>query len=181
MKKTLLIVAISIAVLLAGFLTFVATRPADYQVSRSKVIAATPEQLAPLMTDLKLWSTWNPWDELDPGMTKEYTDPSSGVGAYYTWSGNADVGKGKMAITKVEPLQIQYHLTFIEPFASEADIAIIMTPESNGSGTKVEWRMTGKNDFMGKLFGTFMDFDGMIGKDFEKGLDKLATKVAAGS
>lgn len=30
--------------------------------------------------------------------------------------------------------------------------------------------MDGKNDFMGKFMGLFMDMDKMIGNDFEKGL-----------
>lgn len=176
MKKALLIAGVTLGLLVGGFVTYVATRPTDFHVERSRTIAASPEQLRPYFEDFEQWGTWNPWDALDPDMTKEFSDPPRGEGAWYTWNGNDDVGKGKMTITKVTPESVSYHLEFIEPFASEADTTIDF--ESSGDGTEVTWSMDGKNDFMGKLVGVFMDFDAMIGADFEKGLgnlDSLAT------
>jgi hypothetical protein len=37
--------------------------------------------------------------------------------------------------------------------------------------------MTGERDFIGKLFGLFMDMDKMVGPDFEKGLKTLKEQV----
>lgn len=53
---------------------------------------------------------------------------------------------------------------------------MVLTP-SNG-GTDVTWSMTGVNPFMMKVMCLFMNMDRMVGKDFEKGLDKLARAVA---
>lgn len=175
MKKVLLIAGVTLGVFVAGFVTYVATRPAQYHVERSQTIAASPDELRPYFEDLEQWNGWSPWNELDPNMTMEYSDPASGEGAWYTWTGNEDVGKGKMSITSVSPDSVVYHLEFIEPFTSEADTTIAF--EADGEGTKVTWSMDGSNDFMGKLMGVFLDFDAMIGADFEKGLKKLESTV----
>jgi hypothetical protein len=37
--------------------------------------------------------------------------------------------------------------------------------------------MTGQHDFIGKLFSVFMDMDGMVGPDFEKGLKALKERA----
>ena len=44
---------------------------------------------------------------------------------------------------------------------------------------EVTWAMTGSNDFMGKLFGLFLDLDAQVGADFEKGLAQLDAVTAA--
>lgn len=41
-------------------LAVAALRPSHYVVSRSRVIDATPERIAPMLTDLHAWNTWNP-------------------------------------------------------------------------------------------------------------------------
>ncbi len=177
MKKALLIVGVTLALFAAGFVTYVATRPAEYHVERSRTIPASPEQLRPYFEDFQQWGEWNPWDGRDPEMTKEFSDPPHGEGAWYTWSGNEDVGTGKMTITEITPESVTYHLEFFEPFASEADTTITFAPA--GDGTEVTWSMDGENDFMAKMVGVFMDFDAMIGGDFDQGLtnlDELATK-----
>ncbi|TIT89205.1 MAG: polyketide cyclase, partial [Mesorhizobium sp.] len=46
-----------------------------------------------------------------------------------------------------------------------------LTP--SGSGTTVTWAMRGGRPFIAKLMGLFMNFDKLIGKDFEAGLDNL--------
>lgn len=67
-------------------------------------------------------------------------------------------------------------LDFIKPFESPDNLTEF-TFVPKGESTDVTWEMTGKNNFMGKAFGLFMNMDTMLGKDFEKGLSKL--KAAA--
>ncbi|MCI0528643.1 MAG: GyrI-like domain-containing protein, partial [Nitrospira sp.] len=45
--------------------------------------------------------------------------------------------------------------------------------------SNVTWRMWGKNDFISRIFGLFMNMDKAIGKDFEEGLANLQTVVAS--
>jgi hypothetical protein len=47
--------------------------------------------------------------------------------------------------------------------------------DANGAKTEVTWTMTGKNNFMGKAFSLFVDYDKMVGGDFEKGLASMKT------
>jgi hypothetical protein len=61
--------------------------------------------------------------------------------------------------------------------AGVCDTEFTFKPE--GDQTKVTWTMSGKNDFMGKAFGLFMDCDAMVGGDFEKGLANMKAIVEA--
>lgn len=175
MKKVLLIGGGALVLLFGGFGAYVAMQPADYHIEREKVLTASPEQVMPHLTDLEAFTQWNPWDELDPDMDKTFSDPPSGEGAYYTWSGNDDVGKGRMDIIEVTDTRVTYELEFIEPFASVATTWVEL--EGTDDGTQATWAMEGDNDFMGKAVGVFMDMDAMIGKDFDKGLDKLEQRT----
>lgn len=169
LKKILL----GVTILLVGLLAFAATRPDTYRVERSSTIPVSADIVYAQLDDMHAWSRWSPWDKLDPAMKKEYGGPPRGVGAYYTWKGNEEVGQGKMTIVRSEPPRaIAYKLEFIEPFESEADTEIQLVPQ--GEGVKVVWSISGRNDFVSKLFGLFMDMDAMIGADFEKGLVALA-------
>jgi hypothetical protein len=43
------------------------------------------------------------------------------------------------------------------------------------------WAMTGENNFIGKVFGLFMNMDKMVGSDFERGMANLKPIVESGS
>jgi len=175
LKKVLLVLAIGIG----GFAVFVATRPDSYKVERTAKIEAPADVVFAQLDNFKAWSEWSPWDKLDPNMKKTFEGPAQGVGASYSWQGNDKVGKGKMTVTEVTPpTAIAYRLEFIEPFASVAQTRFSVKPEGDKAAA-VTWAMEGKNNFIGKAFGVFMDMDKMIGKDFDKGLGSLKTIVEA--
>jgi hypothetical protein len=175
LKKVLL----GIAVVIVVFLGFVATRPDKYHVERSQKIEAPSDVVFAHMNDLKAWASWSPWDKLDANMKKTYEGPAKGVGASYAWEGNDKVGKGKMTITDTQPTtKVAYKLEFIEPFAAVAATGFNIKPEGE-KAVSVTWWMDGNNDFMGKLFGLFMNMDKAIGDDFEKGLATLKTVTEA--
>ncbi len=50
--------------------------------------------------------------------------------------------------------------------------------KENGS-IKVSWLMYGKNNFISKIFSTFIDMDKMVGGDFETGLQNLKKQMEA--
>ena len=96
----------------------------------------------------------------------------------YEWSGNDQVGKGRMEIADVrENAQVTIDLHFITPFEANNTtvFSIENRPRSPGSASAVDvtWAMTGKNGFIGKAFGLFMNVDALVGKDFEQGLANL--------
>ena len=169
-------ILIVLAVLLVVFALFVAMRPSEFRITRSAKIAAPPSAVFPLVNDLHQWMAWSPWEQKDPGMTRSYEGPSAGVGAGYGWSGNKDVGAGRMTITDSRPDDlVRIRLEFLKPFKATNTTEFTFTPAADGRTTNVTWTMTGHNNFMGKAFCLFMDMDKMVGADFEKGLAAMKT------
>lgn len=165
-------ILIGLAIVIVIFLIVVAMQPGTYSVTRSLVIAATPDVVFPHVNELKKWAGWNPWEKLDPNMKLTYDGPEAGVGASYSWVGNSDVGEGKMTITGSKPNEsIQFKLEFFKPMAGVSDTEFTFKPQ--GNQTEVTWSMTGKNNFIGKAMCLFMNMDKMIGGQFEKGLADL--------
>ena len=176
LKKILLAAALVVLALVA----VVAMQPASYTVTRSAAINAPPEQVFPLVNDFRAWDQWSPWAKLDPDMKAAYYGADSGTGAIYAWSGNDDVGEGRMTILESHPYRhIQIKLEFLKPFESLTTTEFSFQPE--GSGTQVEWRMRGDNSFIEK--GVFLVMGGVdkaVGPDFEKGLAQMKA-VAEGA
>ncbi len=166
-KKILAVVA----VLILGFVAFVATRPAEFVITRKATIAASPDVIFPLVNDFHSWKLWSPWDGLDPKMTTAFEGPPAGPGASYSWKGNDQVGEGKMTIVESKPnYMVSIKLEFLKPFEATNTTTLNLVP---GPSTEVIWKMEGKNNFMSKAAGVFMNMDALVGKDFDKGLAKL--------
>jgi hypothetical protein len=113
-------------------------------------------------------------------MKTGFEGPGSGQGSIYRWSGNSDAGEGKMTILESSADErIRIKLEFVRPFESQADVEFQFKPD--GAGTRVDWTMSGTNDFLSKAFCLFMGgMDEMVGPDFEKGLAQMksAAEVA---
>ena len=158
--------------ILAILAIFVAMQPDEYIVERSTTVAAPPEVVFGHVNDLHKWEAWSPWLKLDPQLTKTYEGSDAGEGAKFHWAGDSNVGEGGMTIVESRPPEhIKLDLHFIKPFEGKADTHFHFVPE--GDGTKVTWRMEGKNNFFGKLVGLFMDIDKMIGDKYDEGLAEI--------
>ena len=153
-------------------LAFVALRPGDFRYSRSLMIAAPPEKLFEQINDLHKFQDWNPWAKVDPNAKMEYTGPATGVGAGYRWAGNNDVGEGAMTIVESKPVErVLCRMDFKKPMEATNTAEFAFQPEAGG--TVVTWSMSGKSNFMGKVFGLIVNCDKMVGDQFEKGLATL--------
>src|SRR5262249_32418786 len=96
----------------------------------------------------------------------------SGVGAGLFWSGNSQVGEGRMTITESRPSElIRIKLEFLKPWKAENTAEFTFKPENGG--TSVTWSMFGKQKFLGKVMCLFMNMDKMVGGDFERGLAQI--------
>ncbi len=176
--KKLKFVLVIVAVLIVGLLVAIATRPADFRVTRSATIAAPPRAVFDQVNNLKKWDAWSPWARLDPNAKNSFEGPESGVGAAMLWSGNSKVGEGRMTITESSaPEALRMRLEFIRPMESVSDTEFTFKPD--GEKTVVTWTMTGTNNFMGKAFSLFVDCDKLVGGDFEKGLAAMRTVAEA--
>lgn len=150
--------------------------PSEYVVERRAIVAAPPERVFEHVVDFHRWASWSPWEDLDPNLQREYTGPTEGVGAAYAWSGNRKAGQGRMEITEAtRPSTIAIALEFLKPFRASNVTRFDFTPVDGG--TEVVWTMTGPKTFTTRLMSVFMTMDTMIGRDFEKGLARLADVV----
>ena len=173
--KTIKKIALVVVALVAAVLIYATTKPDTLHVERSASIQAAPERLHPLINDFHRWSEWSPWEKLDPALARTFSGTPSGRGAVYEWSGNNDVGQGRMEITESVPNRITIQLDFIKPFEAHNTTEFRLDPR--GEGTNVTWTMQGPNSYMGKVMSVFMDMDRMIGADFEAGLANLRSVV----
>lgn len=166
------IIAGVVAILILGVLAVVFTRPDSFRVQRTASIKAPPEKIYALVTDLRGWKEWSPYEKKDPAMQRTLSGAASGKGAIYEWSGNKDVGKGRMEITDTTPpSKVLIKLDFLEPFEGHNTAEFSMA--GKGDTTDVTWAIHGPSPFMTKLVSVFMDMDKMIGADFEVGLANL--------
>ena len=165
-------ILLALAVLLAAFLVYVAFRPGDFHVERSTTVSAPPAQVFTQVNDLHNYQVWNPFGKADPAMKVTFEGPQAGPDAVLIWSGNSQVGAGRMTIVETRPNErVKIRLDFLKPFPSTANAEFTMTPETNG--TRVTWSMSGTNTFIPKMIGVFLNMDKMIGAEFEKGLAEM--------
>ena len=173
-KKLILGVLGLIILAVVVFCVVVMMQPNQFRVTRSATFNAPPEAAFAQVNDFQKWGAWSPWEKLDPNMKKTVSAPSYGKGAFYTWTGNDQVGEGKMTIADSKPNEsVKIDLEFIKPFAQKSVTDFTFVPQ--GDKTTVTWTMSGDNNFMSKAFGLMMNMDKMIGDDFEKGLAQMKT------
>jgi hypothetical protein len=173
-------ILIGLGVVIALLLIVIVTRPADFSVSRSATMAASPAAVYDVVNDFHKWETWSPWAKLDPNCKNDFSGPTSGVGSKFAWDGNSEVGTGNMEIVESVPNDhIKLRLEFVRPFAGVSDTLFTFKPA--GDKTDVTWTMSGKNGFMGKAMSLIMNCDKMVGPQFEKGLASMEQAAVANS
>ena len=160
--------------LIALFLVYIALQPSAFLIERSTTIAAAPAVVFGHVNDFHKWDAWSPWAKLDPNATNSFEGAESGAGAIFKWSGNSDVGEGRMTLTDSVPHdRIEIRLDFKKPFEDTSHTQFTFEPE--GDRTVVTWTMKGRSNFIGRVFCFFMNMDKMLGGQFEKGLASLKT------
>ena len=165
-------IVLAIIVVIGLLLIYGALQPADFSVSREADFKAAPAKVFAQVNDFKNWSSWSPWERIDPDMKRSFGEKTAGVGAQYSWVGNKKVGEGSMEITQSEPSnRMQLDLHFIKPFQANNVCEFTISPSENGS--HLRWDMRGSKPFMFRVMGLFFNMDKMVGGDFEKGLANL--------
>lgn len=169
-------IAIALVVLVGAVLAFVATRPDSFRVERSITIQSTPDKIFALINNFHQWEAWSPWEKIDPQISRTYSGAPQGAGAVYGWSGNKNIGQGRMEIVESTPSsKIVIKLDFVTPFEAHNTVEFTLTPQ--GSATQVTQAMFGPSPFVSKLMGLFFSMDKMVGDKYEEGL--LTLKMMA--
>lgn len=178
--KVVLGLAVMLLVVIASVLLLATTKPNEMNITRSTTIQAPAGAAFPLVNDFHAWNGWSPYEKLDPQMKRTFSGAESGQGAVYEWDGNANVGQGRMEILESKPNEkVLIQLDFLRPMEghNQAEFDFKEQPD----GTQVSWTMRGPATFLSKVMMVFIDFDQMIGKDFESGLAALKEKAEGGA
>lgn len=158
------------------FLGYVALKSPDYVIERQVIIGASADKIFPLMNSSKLAEKWGPWLEADPEAKMNYSGPDTGVGAKTSWDSKGQLGTGSATIIESVPNEkVGIALAYTKPFEMTQHSDYLL--KGAGNQTSVTWRVTGKNNFAGRLMCTFANMDKMVGGMFEKGLSNLKRLV----
>jgi len=171
-----IIVAIVVAIVVGLLAFYVFSRPDSFRVERTGMVSAPPAEVFPYINDFRRWTSWSPWEGLDPNLNRSYTGAPVGKGSVYDWSGNNKAGQGRMEVLDSTPNEkILIDLQFVKPFKARNTTEFTLKP--SGSGTQVIWAMWGPNTTMGKVMSLAGGMDAYLGKEFDKGLGNLAAVV----
>jgi Polyketide cyclase / dehydrase and lipid transport len=166
------LILIALIVLTTIVFVMAALRPNRFRISRSVVIKAPPEKIFPHINNFHAWEAWSPWEKIDPNCQRNYSGNDSGVGTIYGWSGNKDIGEGRMEITESIPSsKIVLKLDFIKPFEGHNMVEFLLEPHNDS--TTVTQAMFGESKFFHKLMGLCFNMDKMVGGKYEEGLASL--------
>jgi hypothetical protein len=170
----------ALAAIVVLFVVIVVVQPGEFRIARSAIVNAPAAAVFAQVNDFRKWDAWSPWAKRDPKMKVTHEGAPAGAGATYYWSGNNEVGEGRMTLTESRAGElVRIKLDFIRPFASTNITEFAFKPD--GERTNVTWSMSGTNNFMAKAFGLFVDVEKMVGADFEKGLGQLKSVAEAGA
>jgi hypothetical protein len=171
------IFALLFLALVSALIAYVSFLPDNFRISRSTVIDAAPEVVFRHINDFHNWVDWSPWAKLDPNMKAEYGGTPQGYGAIYSWSGDKQVGVGRMEIVESrQGERVRIKLEFKKPFKANNDVQFDLKPLGENS-TEVTWAMSGHHEFMGKAMYKFMNVDKALGAQFDRGLAELKRVV----
>jgi hypothetical protein len=178
MFETLVVIAVTLALIIALVLILAAGKPDTFRIERAAMVNAPADRIFALISDFHQWLNWSPWEGRDPALKRTYSGAERGKGAIYAWDGNKSVGSGRMEILEASPpsnspSKVVVKLDFLKPFEAHNTAEFTMLPQ--GGATDVTWVMHGPAPFMSKVMQVFMNMDRMIGKDFEAGLANLKT------
>lgn len=143
--------------------------PNTFCYSRTVLIEAPAEAIAPAIVDLRRHADWSPFATPDPKIS-DAIEGEAGVGQRRTFSGGR-TGTGELTVDAVLPDRIAMTLTMTKPLKATNIVEYILQRE--GTGTRVTWLMRGPTTLVGRIMGLFIDCDAMCGRMFEQGLASL--------
>jgi Polyketide cyclase / dehydrase and lipid transport len=172
----LVYVLLALAAIVLILVIVVAMQPSEFRIARTAAFAAPAPAVFAQVNDFHNWDAWSPWAKLDPAAQATFEGAPAGTGAIFKWSGNKKVGQGSMTITESRPHDlVRIKLEFLRPFKATNTAEFTFQPE--GSKTVVTWSMSGRNNFMSKVFCLCVNMDKMVGGEFEKGLANMKAIV----
>lgn len=165
-----ILIALVLILVLLGFVG-----PKTYDVSRTTTINAPTSVVFPYLKSLKKQNEWGPWAKQDTNMQVTYTGEDGTVGFTSEWEGPI-LGKGKQTISSIQGSTVETELTFYMPWGESTPTGYMHASDVT-NGSEVTWGIRGENDFIGRIFGVFMNADKNMGPMFEEGLASLKALI----
>lgn len=174
LKKIILVI---VAIILI-FLVIALFVDRNYSVERNVIINKPIAEVFDYVRYLKNQDNFSKWAMMDPEMQKWYRGTDGQPGFVSAWkSEKKNVGAGEQEILRIEEgKRIDYELRFLEPFESTQQ-AYITTTAIDSMQTRVAWGFNGHMAYPSNLMLLFMDFEEIVGDDFQTGLDKLKNEL----
>lgn len=155
----------------AGYVNF---QEDTYEVTKSIVITEEADDVWEFVGDFKKWPEWGPWAAADPSMKWTHAESSTVVGDTMGWTGKD--GDGSMEWTKIEEDKLAVYKFKFKDYPEATGSFYLKEDEEDN--TTVTWTFKGhKGGFFGKAFFLTKDTEKDLGSMFNKGLEKLKTKV----
>jgi len=169
--KWILIVLVSIIALLLITALFVKK---EYAVEKQIEINKPKQDVFNYVVLLTNQNNYSKWAANDPAMEKSFIGVDGKVGFVSAWKSKVkNVGAGEQEITKIDPgNRIDYELRFKEPM-EDSNLAHMTVDSIGENKTLVKWGFEGVMSYPSNITLLFLDFDKLIGGDFEFGLKKL--------
>lgn len=147
-------------------------RPRTFSISRTIEIAAPAGTVFPLIDSMRAFNRWNPFLKPDPNAQVAYSGPEHGIGAAQDWSGNSQIGSGRVEITdSVADRAVAMRLIMRAPIAAENAVQFAL--DSHAGTTRVTWTMSGESSLLPRIIHLFISMDRMVGDRFVEGLRAL--------
>lgn len=146
----------------------------EYVVEKQIVINKSKQEVYNYVLLLKNQNNFSKWATSDPAMEKTFKGVDGTVGFVSVWKSKVkNVGAGEQEIVKIDPgKRIDYELRFKEPM-EDTNMAHMTVDSISPNQTLVKWGFDGVMTYPTNVTLLFLDFDKMIGGDFEFGLKKL--------
>lgn len=146
-----------------------------YSVIATREVKASAGKVHDLLVNLGRTEEWNPYVEMDPALKSEMSDQKIGVGAWYKYE-SSKVGNGRLEIVAETPSVITMKIEFFQKNKTDlASTRYMISPGSSADTVTVTWEMSGEHAGFRKLLWPIMN--GVLGKAFDRGLEKLAALV----
>jgi uncharacterized protein YndB with AHSA1/START domain len=144
--------------------------PGQARVERSVVIAAPPDKVYAIVSDLRRVPEWSPWVETDPQTKFTFEGPVEGAGQIMRWASNDPmVGSGTLTLTQATP---NVRVATTADYSGFGTSTAMMDVAPEGPSTRVNWV------FQSTLPGVIdrwagLGIDGQVGSEYEKALRNL--------
>jgi len=169
-------IALGVVALIVVIVGYAAIQPAEYEISRETTINAPAAKVFPYLNNSKLADQWGPWKEVDPAAKMGFSGPDAGVGSKTSWESDKQLGTGSATIVEsVENERVGIQIEYTKPMPMTQDSLYLV--KANGNQSVVTWKVTGRNNVVGRVMCLFMNMDKTVGGMFEKGLSNLKTLV----